>query len=184
MNSGDGEVLCAGEANAQALGFLGPNSVVLFDGEPHLQARRLLPPALHGEAIAHHREVVERVAAAEVERWPLGETFALWPRMRAIAMEVILRALFGVRDRSRPRRPRDRRLGSLAISAGPSKASSMHRRAGSEGPVVRHRIWMVSIIRQLHGSSDRCRKDRGATVGEVVLWRGRMRVVWRLSLPL
>jgi hypothetical protein len=39
--TGDGEVLRAGEANAQALGFLGPNSVVLLDGEPHLRTRRL-----------------------------------------------------------------------------------------------------------------------------------------------
>jgi cytochrome P450 family 135 len=102
--TGDGEVLRAGEANAQALGFLGPNSVVLLDGEPHLRTRRLLLPPFHGEAIAHHQRVVEQVAAAEVERWPVGEPFALWPRIRAIGMEVILRTLFGVRDRERRRR--------------------------------------------------------------------------------
>ena len=36
--SGDGEVLRGGEANAQALGMLGPNSLLLLDGEPHLHA--------------------------------------------------------------------------------------------------------------------------------------------------
>lgn len=102
--TGDGEVLRAGEANTQALGFLGPNSVVLLDGEPHLRIRRLLLGPFHGEAIAHHRQVVEQVTVDEVERWPVGEPFALWSRMRAIGMEVILRALFGVRDEKRRRR--------------------------------------------------------------------------------
>jgi len=102
--TGDGEVLRAGEANAQALGFLGPNSVVLLDGEPHLRARRLLLPPFHGEAITHHQQVVEQVAAEQVARWPVGEPFELWPRMRAIGMEVILRALFGVRDGQRRQR--------------------------------------------------------------------------------
>jgi cytochrome P450 len=113
--TGEGEVLRAGEANAQAMGFLGPNSVVLLDGEPHLQVRRLLLPPFHGEAIARHQQVVEQITAAEIEHWPVGEPFALWPRMRAIGMEVILRTLFGVREDSRRQR-----LGELlpAIAGG------------------------------------------------------------------
>jgi cytochrome P450 len=102
--SGDSEVLRGGEVNARALGMLGPNSVVLLDGEPHLRARRLLLPPFHGEAIRHHAGLIEQVTAAEVERWPLGEPFALWPRMRAITLEVIMRAVIGVRDESRRRR--------------------------------------------------------------------------------
>jgi cytochrome P450 len=99
--SGDGEVLRAGEANAQALGMLGPNSLLVLDGEPHLRARRLLLPPFHGEAIAHHARLVEQITAAEIERWPTGEEFALWPRMRAITLKVILRAVIGVRDDQR-----------------------------------------------------------------------------------
>ena len=102
--SGDGEVLRGGEANAQALGMLGPNSLLVLDGEPHLRARRLLLPPFHGEAIAHHARLVEQITAAEIEYWPIGEEFALWPRMRAITMKVILRAVIGVQDERRQRR--------------------------------------------------------------------------------
>ncbi len=103
--TGDGDVLRGGEANAQALlGVLGPNSLLLLDGEPHLRTRRLLLPPFHGEAIADHARLIEEITVMEVERWPLGEQFALWPRMRAITMEVILRAVIGVRDNSRRRR--------------------------------------------------------------------------------
>ena len=102
--TGDSDVLRAGEANAQALGVLGPNSVLLLDGERHLRTRRLLLPPFHGQAIAHHARLIEQIAAAEIERWPRGEQFALWPRMRAITMEVILQVVIGVRDQSRRRR--------------------------------------------------------------------------------
>ncbi len=102
--TGDGEVLRGGEANAQALAVLGPNSLLLLDGEPHLRTRRLLLPAFHGEAIAHYAALIEEITLAEVDRWPLGQPFPLWPRMRAITMEVILRAVIGVRDESRRRR--------------------------------------------------------------------------------
>jgi cytochrome P450 len=78
--TGDSEVLRGGEANAQALGMLGSNSLLLLDGEPHLRARRLLLPPFHGEAIAHHARLVEQIAGVEVGRWPLGEEFALWPK--------------------------------------------------------------------------------------------------------
>ncbi len=105
--SGDRDALRAGEANAQLLGMVGPNSVLVLDGERHLRKRRLLLPPFHGEAIRQHVQVVEEITAAEVERWPLGEQFALWPRMRTITMEVILRAVIGVREESRRRRLRE-----------------------------------------------------------------------------
>jgi cytochrome P450 family 135 len=41
------------------------------------------------------------VAAAKIETWPVGEPFALRPRMQAITLDVILRAVFGVRDGER-----------------------------------------------------------------------------------
>lgn len=106
--SGDSELLRGGEANAQALGMLGPNSLLLLDREPHLHARRLLLPPFHGEAIAHHVQLIEQITAAEVDQWPIGEEFALWPRMRTITIEVILRAVIGVQDE-----PRRRLLGEL-----------------------------------------------------------------------
>jgi cytochrome P450 family 135 len=102
--TGDSDVLRGGEANAQALGVLGPNSLLLLDGERHLRTRRMLLGPFHGEAIGHHTQLIERITIAELEDWPLGEPFALWPRMRAITMEVILRAVIGVRDESRRRR--------------------------------------------------------------------------------
>lgn len=131
--TGDSEVLRGGEANAQALGMLGSNSLLLLDGEPHLRTRRLLLPPFHGEAIAHHAQLVEQIAGMEVARWPLDEEFTLWPKMRAITMEVILQAVIGVRDE-----PRRRQLGELLPA---------FTRGGVFGALVETQLpWLTSSV--------------------------------------
>ena len=97
----DSDTLRGGEINAQVLGILGPNSLLLLDGKRHLTTRRLLLPAFHGDAIEHHQQLIERITLKDIERWPLGKPFPLWPRMRAITMQVILQAVIGVRDPAR-----------------------------------------------------------------------------------
>lgn len=100
----DSEVVLGGEATAEMLGRdLGPNSLLLLDGKRHLDTRRLLLPPFHGEAIRHHAETVAAIAERDIAGWPVGEPFALWPRIRSITMEVILQAVIGVRDERRHR---------------------------------------------------------------------------------
>ena len=96
--TGDRDVLHAGEANARVLGRVSPSSLLALDGERHLRMRRLMSPPFHGEAVRRYAELIEELTAAEVQRWPINEQFAIHPRMQAIALEVILRAVVGVRD--------------------------------------------------------------------------------------
>jgi cytochrome P450 len=44
-------------------------------------------------------ELMSEVAEREVATWPIGEPFKVWPRMQAVTLEVIMRAVFGVTDR-------------------------------------------------------------------------------------
>ena len=100
--AGDATTFHAGEANATALGdALGEHSLLTLDEERHLSQRKLLLPPFHGQAVRRYADVMAAAAAAEVERWPVGRPFALRPRMQAITLEVILRAVFGVRDGER-----------------------------------------------------------------------------------
>jgi cytochrome P450 family 135 len=66
-----------------------------------MSQRKLLLPPFHGQAVRRYVETMAAAAAAEVERWPVGRPFALRPRMQAITLDVILRAVFGVRDGAR-----------------------------------------------------------------------------------
>lgn len=76
---------------------LGPRSLLLLEGGEHLRRRRLMLPAFHGERMRAYERTIAEVTAAAVERWPLEAPFAIRPRTQAITLEVILRAVFGVR---------------------------------------------------------------------------------------
>jgi cytochrome P450 len=74
---------------------LGPRSVMLLEEPDHMTRRRLMLPSFHGAGIAAEAEMMAAVTRREVGRWPVGEPFALWPRMQEITLEVVMRAVFG-----------------------------------------------------------------------------------------
>ena len=76
--------------------ILGPNSVLTSVGARHLRQRKLLLPRFHGEAVQRYVAMIADVAEQEIDRWPVGEPFALAPRMQAVTFEVIMRGVFGV----------------------------------------------------------------------------------------
>jgi cytochrome P450 len=85
------------------LPVMGASSVLLLEGSEHLQRRKAMLPPFHGERMRSYESIVREAAEREIESWPQGEVFALHPRMQAITMEVILRAVFGVSDAERGR---------------------------------------------------------------------------------
>ncbi len=99
--TGDPTLLHAGEANRILLPVVGPHSLLLLDESEHLEHRKLLLPSFHGERMKAYGELMAEIAAEEIERWPLGEPYKLRPRMQAITLEIILRAVFGVREGQR-----------------------------------------------------------------------------------
>ncbi len=99
---GDDTVFHAGEANGRFLArVLGSSSVLVTDEERHQRQRRRLAGPFHGESVARLAPVMAEVAAGEVERWPVGQPFAVWPSMQAITLDVILRTVVGARDEQR-----------------------------------------------------------------------------------
>src|SRR5207244_601357 len=99
--TGDVHLFHAGEANTVLEPVLGPRSVLLLDEDEHLRQRRLLLPPFHGESVRRYGGLVEEVTVRELDRWPLGEPFAIRERMQAITLEVILRAVIGIGDAGR-----------------------------------------------------------------------------------
>jgi cytochrome P450 len=96
--TGDPEIFRAGEGNRVLLPLLGSHSVLLLDGQEHLRQRRLLLPPFHGERMQRYREIIEEATAREVARWRRGEPVRIARRMQEVTLEVIMRAVFGVRD--------------------------------------------------------------------------------------
>jgi cytochrome P450 family 135 len=95
---GPPEQMNMGDINGLFRRVLGRNSLLVLDGAEHMRQRRLLLPPFHGERIATHRDAMVRAAEDDVASWPLGEPFALQPRMQAMTLNVVLRAVFGLED--------------------------------------------------------------------------------------
>jgi cytochrome P450 len=89
------------------LPIMGPRSLLLLEGADHLARRRLMLPSFHGERMHAYESTVREIAEREIELWPADSAFALHPRMQAVTLEVILRAVFGVTDPERRERLRD-----------------------------------------------------------------------------
>jgi cytochrome P450 family 135 len=144
--TGDPTVFHAGAANATVLGdALGEHSLLTLDEGRHLSQRKLLLPPFHGESVRRYAEVMAAAAADEVARWPVGRTFALRPRMQAITLEVILRAVFGVRDGERMDlfRARIPRLGELSSPL--DWLPFMQRDLGGLTPAARFRKAVAAV---------------------------------------
>jgi cytochrome P450 len=92
------DVLHPGEG-AKVLGpIMGQHSVLLLDGDAHMEQRKLMLPAFHGERMAALTGLLEQVTAAAIASWPRGEEIALHPRLQAVTLEVIMRAVFGLAE--------------------------------------------------------------------------------------
>ena len=100
--TGDPATFHAGESTKQVLEpTVGPNSVLTLDEQPHMRQRKLLLKPFHGENVRHWEDAIRSITEQELASWPVGTPFALHDRTRAITLEVILRAVFGVREEDR-----------------------------------------------------------------------------------
>ena len=100
--------------------LMGSRSVLLLEGKEHLSRRRLMLPPFHGERMRAYESVIGEVANADISSWPLDRPFPIHPRMQAITLEVIMRAVFGVSDPGLLRRLRELLTGLLRGVASPA----------------------------------------------------------------
>src|SRR6267143_3002768 len=90
------EVAPSGAGNSPVAPVMGPSSVIVLTGPEHMRQRKLLLPPFHGERMREYEQVIVEATRRDMARWPLGQPMRLHPRTRAITLEVILRAVFGV----------------------------------------------------------------------------------------
>src|SRR3954468_5292770 len=76
--------------------IVGPRSVILLDEAAHMEQRKLMLPAFHGERMQRLSGLMAEVAEREVAGWPRNTRIEMHPRMQALTLEIILRAVFGL----------------------------------------------------------------------------------------
>ncbi len=113
------EVLHPGEGARILEPVVGGNSVVLLDEGLHMEQRKMMLPAFHGEKMQRLSGLMAEVAERDAASWPSGEPVALHPRLQGLTLEIILRAVFGLDEGRRLDALRERLTAILDTSAQP-----------------------------------------------------------------
>jgi cytochrome P450 family 135 len=135
--TGDPEVLRSGEANALLATMLGHRSLLVLDGAEHLRERRLMLPPFHGERMRRYRELISAVAERQIATWPVDAPFRTAPSFRHIALEVIVRAVFGVEEPERMTRLMRALRRMLDATGNPARVLFLLLLLKPDGPTVR-----------------------------------------------
>jgi cytochrome P450 len=95
------QVAPSAAGNSPLRPVMGPSSVIVLTGPEHMRQRKLLLPPFHGERMREYEEVIVDATRRDMAGWPLGRAMRVQERTRAITLEVILRAVFGVEEAER-----------------------------------------------------------------------------------
>jgi cytochrome P450 family 135 len=90
--------LDSGVANMSLRPLLGTQNLLLLDGGEHLRRRKLVLPPFHGERMRAYEDLIREATGREIATWPSSVPVATLPRMHAITLRVVLRAVFGVEE--------------------------------------------------------------------------------------
>ena len=132
------DVLHPGEGARILEPVVGSYSVILLDEQPHLEQRKLLLPAFHGDKMQQLSGLMEELAEREVESWPTGQQLELHPRFQALTLEIILRAVFGLDAGERLDALRERVTEILDFGTSPASVNQhLWRNFGGFGPFAR-----------------------------------------------
>lgn len=161
------DVLAPGRGARVLEPIVGSTSVILLDGGAHMEQRRLMLPAFHGERMERLAGLVEAVAARDIAGWPAEEPVELHPRLQRLTLEIILRAVFGLDPGPRLDALRERlaamlAFGDKAISLMPppvdSRLARLLRRVGPFASFWRLRQSADELVYEL--ISERRREQR------------------------
>jgi cytochrome P450 len=156
------EVLHPGEGARILEPVVGRNSVILLDEAAHIEQRKLILPAFHGENMERLSNLMGEIAEREVAAWPRGEPIQLHPRLQALTLEVILRAVFGLDPGRRLDGLRDRLTAILEFGARPaSMIPALQQGLGGRGPWARFVRLREEADALLFELIDERRGDRG-----------------------
>ena len=71
------DVLHPGEGARLLEPIVGPNSVILLDEAPHLEQRKLMLPAFHGDRMQRLTGLMTELTERELDSWPVGQAVEL-----------------------------------------------------------------------------------------------------------
>jgi cytochrome P450 len=84
--------------------LLGSHSLLLLSGERHRRERRLMTPPFHGDRMRAYGAIIRDRTLELARSWRPGQRIVAQQAMRAVTLDVILRAVLGVEGDARSAR--------------------------------------------------------------------------------
>lgn len=157
------DVLHPGEGARILEPLLGSNSVILLDEAPHLEQRRLMLPAFHGERMRALEGLMVELTEREVESWPVGEPIELHSRLQRLTLEIVLRAVFGLERGAQLDSLRDLLSQVLEFTESPLSLiplpPRLERIVGSFGPFGRLQALQTQVDELVYGLIEERREE-------------------------
>lgn len=137
-------------ARSSVLPFLGPSSLMLAIGEPHLRARRLLMPEFHGSRISGFSASIHAIASECFDQWPVGVPFVAQELTHEMALQIILKLFFGAGDNRKHALRSALSAAHATISPWITFLSLLRHEFGGIGPWARFRRAMRELERVVY----------------------------------
>ncbi len=157
----------AGEPNHRLFGAIaGRNTSLTLDGQAHIKRRRAVTPAYQGDRMTGYISLMEEVTKSAISAWPTDVAFSLHEELQKIALEVILRAVFGLEDKGDEQIAHLRQL--LARSATEAAASPLLLLKPLQINLGRFSPWgkVVHLLKQTRAALDQEIARRRSQSGE------------------
>jgi len=123
--SADAKHFDSGRANGIIRPLVGEHSLLLLDGAAHQRQRRLLMPPFHGERMHSYSQLICETANHVASQWEIGQLFQVRAAMQDITLEVILHAVFGLREGERYRQLKPLLAAMLNMTDSPLRSSML-----------------------------------------------------------
>ncbi len=81
--------------------LVGKTPIIMLDGERHQHRRKLLMPPFHGERMQVYGKLICDITEQVMSQFSAGQSFLASDAMLEISMQVILEAVFGLRNEER-----------------------------------------------------------------------------------
>ena len=146
------DVLHPGEGARVLEPVVGANSVILLDEGAHMEQRKLMLPAFHGERMARLTGLMEEVTAEEVAAIPRDTPLSLHPQMQDLTLKIILRAVFGLDPGARFDALRERLQAMLEFGDRP--ISMMPPKPGTRVERIAERIGPYAYFARMQAEVD------------------------------
>ncbi|OBK73592.1 cytochrome P450 [Mycobacterium sp. 1274761.0] len=93
------DILLGGRGVRPSALIYGTGSMFVQEEPEHLRRRKLLTPALHGKPLENYRQLIEDSTKNALASWPTSASFEMLGAARELALDVIIRVMFGIEDR-------------------------------------------------------------------------------------